>query len=223
MEKDTELGDLIRRDADYHAAPQALRDRIDLMLAPTPAPQVAGNAGRWLEWRRWWGMGAAFALGILLSVAITTLHGLPGTQDRMVEQVVDSHVRSLMVAHLSDVASSDQHTVKPWLSHQLDFSPPVADLTAEGFPLVGGRLDYIDGHPVAALIYQRRLHTINVFVWPLRGASASAPESAARRGFNVRSWSKDGMQYWAVSDLQSAELERFGQLLAGQPGSQRLP
>lgn len=221
--EDTELGALIRKDADYFEAPQSLRDRVGSMLAQTPAEQVPGRAGRWLAWQRWWGMGAAFAMGVMLSVAVTTLRGLPGSQDRLVEQVVDSHVRSLMVAHLSDVASSDHHTVKPWLSRQLDFSPPVPDLTAEGFPLIGGRMDYIDDRAVAALVYQRYLHTINVFVWPLRGKPSVAPASTSRQGFNVKSWDKDGMQFWAVSDIQSAELERFGLLLSGQSGLQRLP
>lgn len=221
--EDSELGASIRKNADYFEAPQSLRDRVSLMLVQTPSKQAPGRAGRWLEWQRWWGMGAAFAMGVMLSVTVASLHVLPESEDRLVEQVVDSHVRSLMVAHLSDVASADQHTVKPWLSRQLDFSPPVRDLTAEGFPLVGGRMDYIDHRAVAALVYQRQAHTINVFVWPLRGKSSGSSASTSRQGFNVKSWHKDGMQFWAVSDLQLTELERFVLLLSGQSGRQRLP
>ena len=221
--EDGELGARIRMDADYYEAPQSLRDRVGSMLVQAPSNQVPGRAGRWLEWQRWGGMGAAFAMGIMLSVALASLHLLPESGDRLVEQVVDSHVRSLMVAHLSDVTSSDQHTVKPWLSRQLDFSPPVRDLAADGFPLVGGRLDYIDHRAVAALVYRRQAHTINVFVWPVRGKSAVPSAPTARQGFNIKSWDMDGMQFWAVSDLQSTELERFALLLSRQSGPQRLP
>ncbi|MCX7165794.1 MAG: anti-sigma factor [Rhodocyclales bacterium] len=221
--EDRGLGDRIRKNADYFDAPQGLRDRVDLLLTPARSKPAPGGVGRWLEWQRWWGMGAAFAMGVLLSVAVSSLHVLPESGDPLVGQVVDSHVRSLMVAHLSDVASSDQHTVKPWLSRQLDFSPPVRDLTADGFPLVGGRMDYIDHRAVAALVYQRQAHTINVFVWPLGGKSSGPSASTARQGFNIKSWDMDGMQFWAVSDLQSIELERFALLLRGQPGLRRLP
>jgi anti-sigma factor RsiW len=168
-------------------------------------------------------MGATFAMGVMLGVALAFLHVLPESGDRLVEQVVDSHVRSLMVAHLSDITSSDQHTVKPWLGRQLDFSPPVRDLTAEGFPLLGGRLDYIDHRTVAALAYQRHAHIINLFVWPLRGKSSAPSASTVRQGFNIKSWAMDGMQFWAVSDLQSTELEKFVLLLGGQFGLQGLP
>ncbi len=219
--EDAELGSRIKEGAVYFEAPQDLRDRVGLILSQTPAEQLP--AGRWPEWRRWWGMGAAFAMGVVLSVALVSLYGLPGSRDRLVEQVVASHVRSLMVAHLSDVTSSDRHTVKPWLSRQLGFSPPVPDLAAEGFPLVGGRLDYIDDRPVAALVYQRQLHSINLFVWPSRRNAAVAATTTSRQGFNVRSWDENGMQFWAVSDLSSTELERFATLLSARTASQRLP
>jgi len=214
--EDSELAALIKHKADYFEAPQDLRGRVSRMLTPTPV--VPERASRWLVWRQWWGVGAAFAMGVMLSVAVTSLRGLPASQDRLIEQVLDSHVRSLMVAHLSDIASSDQHTVKPWLSSHLDFSPPVADLASAGFPLLGGRMDYLEGRAVAALVYQRHLHTINVFVWPLRDKPSGAPVSATRRGFNLKSWDKNGMQFWAVSDIQSAELDKFETLLREQSG-----
>jgi len=219
--EDAELGARIKKDADYFEAPQSLHERVGLILEPTPASPAP--AARWPEWRRWWGIGGAFAMGVLLGVALLALPGFPGAQDRLAEQLVASHVRSLMVAHLADVASSDQHTVKPWLSRQLDFSPPVADLAAEGFQLLGGRLDYIDGRPVAALVYQRRLHTINVFVWPSGRAASLASASSSYQGFNVRRWDKDGMQFWAVSDVSPAELDQLAVLPNAQSGPQRLP
>jgi anti-sigma factor RsiW len=116
-------------------------------------------------------------------------------------------VRAMLGEHLFDVRSTDQHTVKPWFLGKLDYSPPVVDLASIGFPLVGGRLDYLAGRPVAALVYQRRLHTINLFVWP---ASQNAPPSSeSRRGFQIQHWTRNQMSYWAVSDLNAAELGEF--------------
>lgn len=215
--EDAELAALIKAQARYHEAPKGLRERIGVVLDRAQADDVALKASRWTQWREWWGMGVAFAAGMLLTVAITFIYGASAQQDRMVTEVIDSHVRSLMVAHLSDVASSDQHTVKPWFSGKLSFSPPVYDLAPEEFPLIGGRLDYIDEHPVAALVYRYRLHTINVFIWPIRSTSSVASHSASRDGFNVTAWTNEGMQFWAVSDIQAAELQRFTQLLREQP------
>jgi anti-sigma factor RsiW len=123
-------------------------------------------------------------------------------------EVVEDHVRALRDAHLFEVRSSDQHTVKPWFLGKLDFSPPVEDLSSIGFSLIGGRLDHVAGQPVAALVYQRRLHPINVYIWPAADGTA-ASDTRTIRGFQVRHWIRNGMSFWAVSDLNDAELSEF--------------
>ncbi len=133
------------------------------------------------------------------------------------EQLLASHVRSQMLpGHRFDVESSDQHTVKPWFEGKLDFAPPVYDPAAQGFPLVGGRLDYVDHHAVAVLAYQRRQHFINLYIWPSEPSTATASSLSTRQGFHFLSWTQDGMTYWAVSDLNESELEQFAKLIAGR-------
>jgi anti-sigma factor RsiW len=123
------------------------------------------------------------------------------------QEVVSGQIRSLMADHLTDVASSDQHTVKPWFNGKLDFSPPVIDLTTEGFSLVGGRLDYLEHRQVAALVYRRRQHVINLFIWPEDGEEG--PQAASEQDYSVLYFTHGGMEYWAVSDLNPADLKEF--------------
>ena len=155
-------------------------------------------------------VGSIAALLILSAISFQLLR--PSPEEPLAEQVVSSHIRSLMANHLTDVASSDQHTVKPWFAGKLDFAPVVKDLKAEGFPLTGGRLDYLNGRPVAALLYCRRQHTINLFVWP-GTESTRTPRTLAIRGYNVVHWTRSGMTYWAVSDLNARELIDFARRL----------
>ena len=149
---------------------------------------------------------------IVLSVAFFQTTRAART-DAIVDQVVANHVRSLLAAHLVDVVSSDQHTVKPWFDGKIDFAPEVRDLSANGFPLVGGRLDYLDGKTVVALVYQRNKHPINLFITPAVTSRSTSPTAATRRGYNVFSWTNNGMKYWAVSDLNQAELGEFTELI----------
>jgi anti-sigma factor RsiW len=216
-QEDAELSALIKTHAVRYEAPQSLRERISADIGNDEQVEIEHWTTRWLGWRQWAGMGVAFACGVVLSAVVTVLYNAPGQQERLAGQVIDGHVRSLMVAHLSDVVSTDQHTVKPWFSGKLDYSPPVRNLAAEGFALVGGRLDYMDKRPVAALVYRHKLHTINVFVWPVSDKSLSSDGTVSQHGFNVTTWQQEGMQYWAVSDLNVADLNRFAELLRKQP------
>ncbi len=230
-DQDKQLGEAIRRHATRHAAPDALRDRLAARLQQAAQQDVTQQqatrqtaaAGRqsgrsWNFWKPWTQIAAAFASGVVAASLVVVAAFPPvGEQDRMEQEVVDSHVRSLMVAHLADVASTDQHTVKPWFTGKLDFSPPVRDLAKEGFPLVGGRLDYLDQRQVAALVYGYKRHTINVFVWPAKAGAKPVAKPLSRQGFNIVSWADAGMQFWAVSDLNAEQLQGFAALLRTQP------
>jgi anti-sigma factor RsiW len=144
-----------------------------------------------------------FAVGLAAGILLTLLVIRPfWGRNPLVQNLVSSHVRSLMGTDLVEVASSDRHTVKPWFSGKIDFSPVVADLAAEGFPLIGGRLEYLSGRRVAVLVYKRRLHTVNVFV----GRDLPGPTSSEEDGFNVRHWGLDGLDYWAVTDAAARDL-----------------
>jgi anti-sigma factor RsiW len=136
------------------------------------------------------------------------------TRDQMITQeIMADHLRSLMANHLTDVTSTDQHNVKPWFNGKLDFAPPVNDFAAEGFPLIGGRLDYLDGQPVAVLVYQRRLHPINLFVWTGSEKYAEKATPQTRQGYNILFWTRGGMTYCAISDIAVDEMQTFAALL----------
>jgi anti-sigma factor RsiW len=213
---DDELGLMVRRHAVRHTPPAALAGRIAQALrSEAGATTVAAPAVPVRNRRGWWqglvgfGAGAATAWGLALVLLAVPM----APQDALGEAVTANHVRSLMASHLADVASTDQHTVKPWFAGKLDFSPPVVDLAAEGFALTGGRLDYLDGRTVAALVYRSGPHVINLFVWPTADARAQAPAFSARQGYQLAHWAQGGMQAWAVSDLNAAELQNFATLL----------
>jgi len=162
-----------------------------------------------------WLIPALTAAALVIVFASYLLTRTPA-DDLVSSEVVSSHVRSLMTSsHLIDVPSEDPHTVKPWFDGKLDFSPPVKDLTAQGFGLIGGRLDYIANRPVAVLIYQRRKHLINLFVWPAANVDTK-PAVQVRQGYNLIHWTRSGMTYWAVSDLNLAELQQLAEELQNQ-------
>jgi anti-sigma factor RsiW len=199
----------IRAKAGYHVAPTALAQRLaaSVPLAPEENP-------RRLSLPRWLPRAAAFAAVAVLAWVAAALVMRPGADDRLAAEVLAAHVRATLAGRSFDVAASDRHTVKPWLSARLAYSPPVADLSAHGFELSGGRLDYVGGRRVAVLAYKRRQHLIDVFVWP---DGARQPElKLASDGFNIERLAKDGMTFWLVSDLNRNELADLGRLLAEQ-------
>jgi anti-sigma factor RsiW len=203
------LRSAIRSKLPYYPAPARLRERFDLMLEKA-AKSEKPRARQVRSWP-WLGVGVgaslAFALMIVWSLG-TTLWRTP-VENVLVGEVLSSHVRSLMANHLTDVVSSDLHTVKPWFKGRLEFSPAVKDLTAEGFPLVGGRLDYVDNRPVAALVFRRREHFINLFTWLSDHKRDERVQSLGKQGYHLFYWTQSGMTYWVVSDLDEKELQDF--------------
>jgi anti-sigma factor RsiW len=205
----------LQRSSLAYAAPVALRERIQSSLRTSSGVEVQERKIKWPS-LHFWQLAGAFALLALIFVSgwqWTARLRAPSGDQRIAAEVFSSHVRSLEGNHLMDVVSTDQHTVKPWFDGKLDFSPPVEDLASDGFPLVGGRLDYLEGREVAALIYQRRKHLINVFVWPDATGSSAAGAVESRQGYNIMRWSRNGFQFWAVSDVAAPDLAQFVRLL----------
>ena len=189
-------GDL-RNNLPRYSAPASLRAALLQQAQPASRRRVRGG----------WSHGAAFGAGLAIAASVAFAF-LPGRDDPMLD-IVAAHVRALQPGHLTDVESTDQHTVKPWFNGRLDFSPPVRNLAPQGFPLLGGRLDVLAGRPVAVLVYRRDKHLIDVFVSP---GDRTNPEGQMQ-GYNVVSWAQNGMSFQAVSDLNTKELGEFAQLL----------
>ncbi len=207
------LRSAIRETAEFYPAPERLQTRIRAIAGEEPAPDAERDVH--LPSLGWLMIAAAAAVALLGVWLKGEFSEAPDATQLIAREVVADHVRSLMVDHLTDVPSSDQHTVKPWFEGKIDFSPLVRDLSAKGFPLVGGRLDFLDNRPVAAIVYKRRAHMINLFVWPVPQAADSPPSSEVRDGYNIAHWTRSGMTYWAVSSLNAAELLEFAADLAG--------
>ena len=194
----------VREQATYFAVPDALRDKI---MATLPAAKRTATTPSWFN------ASVAFALLVIVIWSVYANLPMARSNDRLAEEIVSGHVRALMADHLTDVASSDRHTVKPWFNSKTDFSPPVIDLAAQGFPLIGGRLDYISNRAAAALIYRHDRHVINLFIWPVPANQSSDMNALERNGYNIVHWVNTGMEYWAVSDLNSMDLKNFSAMV----------
>jgi anti-sigma factor RsiW len=196
------------RDATYHRASPALRERVQASVAQ------AAREERPPRLRRGFLLAGAFAAVAAVSWNLALLTSARQA-DAIGREVLSAHLRALQApGRLVDVASSDQHQVKPWFAGKLDYAPPVQDYGAEGFALLGGRLDVVDGRPVAALAYQHRLHRVSVFVWPEAGAPDTAPKLQTLQGYALASWTKGGMRYWAACDAAPTELARLAEIIA---------
>jgi anti-sigma factor RsiW len=195
------LRESMREASLYYEPPATLARKLRTVVHESASAQM-GWRPVWMRWE--WAAAGALALATLVLV----VRMRPQAEERIAAEVVASHVRSLQAAHLVDVASSDRHTVKPWFQGKLDFAPPVPNLPE----LVGGRLDYIAGRPVAALVYQRREHRINVFVWPATGKAEELSQSV--NGYQLVHWRAAGMDWWAVSDMNGPELGEFARTMA---------
>ncbi len=184
-----------------YGAPASLRARIEASL---PRPQRQPSRRSVLR-----GFAMGSAVSALAATGVVAIVMRQDDQQRILSEVVSAHLRSLQAGHLTDVISTDQHTVKPWFNGKLDVAPPVIDLTAQGFTLVGGRLDYIDARAIGAVVYRRRQHVINLFVSQTSSTEYRAPRTETMQGFNCRRWGSRGLNFWAVSDLGADELAEF--------------
>ena len=196
----------------YHSAPARLEKRIRSSLHREAIFEV----GRHSFGLRWLPAGAALAFVLLMALVIwRAVPGLrPSGDDLLAQEIVSNHVRSLQLeSHRADVISTDQHTVKPWFDGKLDFAPPVKDFSSQEFPLIGGRLEYLNNRAVAALVYQRQKHYINLYIWPAEQNNATGEVATKRQGYSLLHWTNSGMNYWAISDLNTVELHEFARLV----------
>jgi anti-sigma factor RsiW len=224
------LRSVLQTHAVRYAAPDHLRHNI-LAALPRRTPdtkkaskppskllnELSNKLSNKLSWA-WINFGVATACSFALALTLSLYMAAPSSDELAQQEIVASHARSLMVDHLADVASTDQHTVKPWFAGKLDFSPTVYDFAQQGFPLIGGRLDYVRERPVAALAYRHRLHVVNLFVWPDKSHVDTAPQTATRQGYHLIHWNQAGMCYWAISDMNAQDLGEFEHLLTMQIG-----
>ena len=197
----------LKQDSLFFTAPTELRRAIKAELRSQVETKSRWNFSNW-NWLTTATTSVATAcLVLVLTLSLTR----PSAEQRLTQEIVSSNIRSLMADHMLDVVSTDQHTVKPWFNGKLDFSPPVKDLVAQEFPLIGGRLDYIGGRSVAALVFHRNKHVINLFIWPASEKDTKPAASASIQGYNVIHWTNAGMTFWTVSDLNGKELMEFVQ------------
>jgi len=202
LEALSSLKQQIKTQTTRHAVPLGLYDKIS-----RAANNTAGmhSSKTWLP-LKWGGAGAGVALAACLLFLMVMQ---PGQQYMLQQELITSHIRSMQDGHLTDVISTDQHTVKPWFNGRLDISPPVVNLASTGFPLIGGRLDYIDHHNAAVLVYRHNAHIINLFIWPSASSYIGAGSTAAQQGYSMRHWADKDLQFWAVSDVNPAALTDF--------------
>lgn len=214
------LGHALRAQAPYHRAPDALHQRVlaglphDGQHGPAPAAPAVPMRGRMVGWglQAWANVGTAVVAACAVALAAALWLQRPAAQGLLAQQVVASHVRALLSGHPIDVISTDEHTVKPWFNGRLDYAPPVIDLAAQGFPLAGGRVDYVAARRVAVLTYHTGGHPIDLYLFPAEGG-ASMLETRSDDGYSLATWTAGGMRYWAITDAESAALQRFVQAL----------
>ncbi len=209
-----ELSAVLRAGLPRLPAPENLRTSVRAALRQSQRTPLLARRAMWL---------AVAASLVVLTLGVWGLGWirLGGAHERLVAEVISSHIRSQMVSsHLFDVESSDQHTVKPWFHGKLDFAPEVMDLSPDGFDLAGGRLDYVNGRAVAALVYRKRKHVINLLTWPaMSGDEEMSMTSETKQGYHLVHWRHEGMEWWAISDLNLAELTEFARRIQGREGS----
>ncbi len=200
-----QLQQSLRQESLYHPAPAALRRNVLAELSAQARPEPKPAFWSWFRLVPALSGAMVVCLAALLAVTLNR----PSGHEQLTAEIVSSHIRSLMANHALDVVSTDQHTVKPWFNGRVDFAPPVKDLAAQGFPLIGGRLDYLHHRTVAALVFQRNKHIINVFLWPGSEKNSAPSLDSVRQGFNLIHWNQGGMTCWAISDLNPTELLEF--------------
>jgi len=195
----------------HYSVPVGLEKRIRSSLRREAKSEVGRRSFGW----KWLPIGALAFVLLMAFVIWRALPGLrPSSDEILAQEMVSNHVRSLQLeSHRTDVISSDQHTVKPWFDGKLDFAPPVKDFSSQGFPLIGGRLEYLNNRAVAALVYQRQKHYINLYIWPAEQSNATSEVNTKRQGYNLLHWTNSGMTYWAISDLNGVELHEFARLV----------